>query len=112
MAEGSEDQGDTKITKDDEGNRASGETVDEEEEEESQESEADDDGDDDDDEPEDEPKLKYARLTSHLGPVYRNGDATSTFLVAGDKMVCSEAMFCCKVLTGLHRSLGHTMGML
>jgi len=39
------------------------------------------------DEDDDEPKLKYARLTSHLGPVYRNGDATSTFLVAGDKMV-------------------------
>lgn len=41
-----------------------------------------------DDEEEEEPKLKYARLTSYLGPVYRNGDATSTFLVAGDKMVC------------------------
>lgn len=50
------------------------------------------DGDDDDDEEEDddadeEPKLKYSRLTSSLGPVYRNGDATSSFLVAGDKMV-------------------------
>lgn len=41
----------------------------------------------DDDEDDDEPKLKYARLTSNLGPVYRNGDATSAFLVAGDKMV-------------------------
>ncbi|CZR64445.1 related to VPS41-required for the vacuolar assembly [Phialocephala subalpina] len=82
MAEGSEDQGDTKITKDAEETRDEGETVDEEEEEESEESEA-----EDDDEPEDEPKLKYARLTSHLGPVYRNGDATSTFLVAGDKMI-------------------------
>lgn len=40
-----------------------------------------------DDEEEDEPKLKYARLTGHLGAVYRNGDATSTFLVTGDKMV-------------------------
>jgi hypothetical protein len=40
-----------------------------------------------DEEEEEEPKLKYARLTSNLGPVYRNGDATSTFLVAGDKMV-------------------------
>lgn len=39
------------------------------------------------DEEEEEPKLKYARMTSHLGPIYRNGDATSTFLVAGDKMV-------------------------
>jgi hypothetical protein len=42
---------------------------------------------DDDDEDEEEPKLKYARLTPHLGPVYRNGDATSASLVAGDKMV-------------------------
>jgi hypothetical protein len=36
---------------------------------------------------EEEPKLKYARMTSHLVPVYRNGDMTSAFLVAGDKMV-------------------------
>lgn len=45
---------------------------------------------DDDEEEEDadeEPKLKYSRLTSSLLPVYRNGDATSTFMVAGDKMV-------------------------
>lgn len=45
--------------------------------------------DDSDDEDDEEPKLKYARLTQHLGPVYRNGDATSAFLVAGDKMVRS-----------------------
>lgn len=44
-------------------------------------------GDDDEDAEEDEPKLKYARLTGSLGGVYRNGDATSCFLVAGDKMV-------------------------
>jgi hypothetical protein len=44
--------------------------------------------DDDDDEGEDEePKLKYSRLTSSLLPLYRNGDATSSFMVAGDKMV-------------------------
>ncbi|KAK4935564.1 hypothetical protein LTR28_010333, partial [Elasticomyces elasticus] len=36
---------------------------------------------------EDEPKLKYTKLTSSLGSVYRNGDATSSFVVAGDKMV-------------------------
>ena len=36
---------------------------------------------------EEEPRLKYASFTQHLKPVYRNGDATSTFLVAGDKMV-------------------------
>lgn len=41
-------------------------------------------------EEDDEPKLKYARLTSQLGPVYRNGDAMSAFLVAGDKMVGLE----------------------
>lgn len=50
-------------------------------------SEADDGDDDDDDEADEEPKLKYTRLTSNLAPVYRNGDATSSFLVAGDKMV-------------------------
>lgn len=38
-------------------------------------------------EEDEEPRLKYASLTAHLKPVYRNGDATSTFLVAGDKMV-------------------------
>lgn len=43
--------------------------------------------DDDTDEEEDEPRLKYARMTTQLGPVYRNGDATSAFVVAGDKMV-------------------------
>ncbi|KAH8819416.1 vacuolar assembly protein-like protein [Xylogone sp. PMI_703] len=50
------------------------------------EDEEDEDDDEDDEDDDDEPKLKYARMTSHLGPVYRNGDATSTFLVAGDKM--------------------------
>ncbi|KAK0649704.1 hypothetical protein B0T16DRAFT_350611 [Cercophora newfieldiana] len=40
-----------------------------------------------DDDEDEEPKLKYARLTPHLGSVYRNGDATSSFLVAGDKMI-------------------------
>ncbi|KAJ5104095.1 hypothetical protein N7532_004624 [Penicillium argentinense] len=39
------------------------------------------------DEEDEEPRLKYAYLTKHLGSVYRNGDATSTFLVAGDKMI-------------------------
>ncbi|RFU34264.1 hypothetical protein B7463_g2040, partial [Scytalidium lignicola] len=50
------------------------------------EEEEDDDDEEDEDEEEDEPKLKYAKMTGNLGPVYRNGDATSTFLVAGDKM--------------------------
>jgi len=38
-----------------------------------------------------EPRLKYASLTKHLKPIYRNGDATSAFLVAGDKMVSGES---------------------
>jgi hypothetical protein len=46
-----------------------------------------DDEEDDGDGQDDEPKLKYSRLTSNLGVLYRNGDATSSFLVAGDKMV-------------------------
>ncbi|KAH7322836.1 hypothetical protein B0I35DRAFT_389754 [Stachybotrys elegans] len=56
----------------------------EEEEEDDDDDEEDDDEDDDEDE---EPRLKYTRLTQHLSSVYRNGDATSTFLVAGDKMI-------------------------
>ncbi|KAI1817688.1 hypothetical protein GGS20DRAFT_483371 [Poronia punctata] len=63
---------------------------DEDEDEDEGDSDDEDDEDDDDDEDEeedDEPKLKYARLTQHLGPVYRNGDSTSAFLVAGDKMI-------------------------
>ena len=42
---------------------------------------------DGEDEEEEEPKLKYTRLTGSLSSVYRGGDATSAFLVAGDKMV-------------------------
>ncbi|EFQ35662.1 WD domain-containing protein [Colletotrichum graminicola M1.001] len=60
----------------------------EEEEEDSGEDDEDEDEDDEDEDDEDEePRLKYARLTQHLGPIYRNGDATSSFLVAGDKMI-------------------------
>ncbi|KAL2831070.1 hypothetical protein BDW59DRAFT_140332 [Aspergillus cavernicola] len=43
--------------------------------------------DEEDDDEDDEPHLKYSYLTKQLGAVYRNGDATSTFLAAGDKMV-------------------------
>ncbi|OJJ76123.1 hypothetical protein ASPBRDRAFT_51785 [Aspergillus brasiliensis CBS 101740] len=39
------------------------------------------------DEEDEEPRLKYSYLTKHLGAVYRNGDATSSFLATGDKMV-------------------------
>lgn len=38
-------------------------------------------------ETEDEPRLKYKKLTSLLKNVYRNGDATSSFVVVGDKMI-------------------------
>lgn len=82
MAEESEDQGDKNVPKDEESSRDETDTVDDEAES------VDSDAEDEDDEgDEEEPKLKYARLTSHLVPVYRNGDATSAFLVAGDKMV-------------------------
>ena len=43
--------------------------------------------DEEEEEEEEEPRLKYISLTKNLGPVYRNGDATSAFMVAGDKMV-------------------------
>lgn len=42
---------------------------------------------DDEEEEEEEPRLEYTSITKKLTAVYRNGDATSTFLVAGDKMV-------------------------
>ncbi|KAJ5591142.1 hypothetical protein N7450_005114 [Penicillium hetheringtonii] len=61
--------GSEKVTDDDDGGISEAEVSDEE---------VDDD---------DEPRLKYAYLTKHLGSIYRNGDATSTFLVAGDKMI-------------------------
>ena len=43
--------------------------------------------DEEEEEEEEEPRLKYAPLTKQLSSVYRNGDATSAFLVAGDKLV-------------------------
>ncbi|KAI0475661.1 hypothetical protein GGR56DRAFT_675773 [Xylariaceae sp. FL0804] len=64
-----------------------GQDEDQDEDESESEDEDEDDDEDDDEDEDDEPKLKYARLTQHLGPVYRNGDATSAFLVAGDKMI-------------------------
>ena len=41
----------------------------------------------DDDDDDEEPRLKYAILTQSVKSLYRNGDATSAFLAAGDKMV-------------------------
>lgn len=52
----------------------------------------DDEGENDDEDEEDEPRLKYTSLTKNLRLLYRNGDATSAFLVAGDKMVRSMAI--------------------
>lgn len=60
---------------------------DEDEEEEDDEEDDDDDEDEDEDDEDEEPRLKYARLTQNLAGVYKNADATSSFLVAGDKMV-------------------------
>ncbi|KAF9871259.1 vacuolar assembly [Colletotrichum karsti] len=60
---------------------------DEDDDDEEEDDDDDDEEDDDDDDEDEEPRLKYARLTQHLGPIYRNGDATSAFLVAGDKMI-------------------------
>lgn len=86
MAEGSEEQSDTKNLDSVESSQGGTETGDDDDTVET-ESEDGEEEDEEEDEEEEEPKLKYARMTSHLGPVYRNGDATSTFLVAGDKMV-------------------------
>ena len=52
-----------------------------------QDKDGEDDGSEEEEEEDEEPRLKYSPLTKHLKPVYRNGDATSAFLVAGDKMV-------------------------
>lgn len=88
MVDKSVDQGDSKSAKDEESSPEEGDTIEEEEE-----SVASASGDDEDDDEEDEePKLKYARLTSQLGAVYRNADATSTFMVAGDKMVSFKSV--------------------
>ena len=40
----------------------------------------------DDEDEDEEPRLKYSRLTGNLASCYRS-DSTSSFLVAGDKMV-------------------------
>lgn len=53
------------------------------------------DDDDEDEDEEDEPRLKYTSLTKNLKSLYRNGDATSAFLVAGDKMVRPEDYIWC-----------------
>lgn len=85
-AEGKEDDDDDE--KDDE-EEEDGDDEEEDDEEEEGEDDYDDDEEEEEEEEEDdeEPLLKSTRLTQHLGAVYRNGDATSACLVAGDKMV-------------------------
>lgn len=66
---------------------AAEETEEEDNEEEDDQDEDDDEEEDEDEDEDEEPSLKISKLTPHLNSVYRNGDATSAFLVAGDKMV-------------------------
>lgn len=42
---------------------------------------------DEEEEDEREPTLKYSKLTSSLGSIYRGGDSSSAFQVTGDKLV-------------------------
>jgi vacuolar protein sorting-associated protein 41 len=83
MAAESEEQAEGKVQSVDDSTSHGADTVDEDETE-----GRDSDAEEEEEEEDDEPKLKYARMTGYLGPVYRSGDATSAFLVAGDKMVC------------------------
>lgn len=48
--------------------------------------EPDEDDEEDEEDEDEEPKLKYSKLTGSLSGVYRNGDSTSAFVVAGDKI--------------------------
>lgn len=82
MPDESKDPGTTQEWTEEDSSRDETESLDDE----SGSSTEEDDGEDEEDEEDDEPKLKYARLTGSLAAVYRNGDATSAFLVAGDKM--------------------------
>jgi hypothetical protein len=49
--------------------------------------ETDDEEEEDDEDEDEEPRLKYLSLTKNLASLYRGGDATSSCLVGGDKMV-------------------------
>lgn len=73
---GQEEDGDDDTTKIEKNGKLEDDSDQEEEEE-----------DEDEDE---EPRLEYTSVTKKLTSVYRNGDATSAFLVAGDKMVRSR----------------------
>lgn len=52
-------------------------------------------GEEDEDEEDEEPRLKYAMLTRNLSSLYRNGDATSSCLVSGDKMARCRLLSMC-----------------
>ncbi|KAG6038801.1 hypothetical protein E4U41_003665 [Claviceps citrina] len=56
-------------------------------EDEGEDDDDDDEEEEDDDDEDEEPRLKYARLTQNLTGLYRNGDATSAFIVGGNKMI-------------------------
>lgn len=73
-----------------------------------EEEEDDDDGEEEEEEEEDEePRLKYARLTQNLAGVYKNADATSSFLVAGDKMVWAHPLGIARARALLTSSIDH-----
>ncbi|KAJ4387397.1 Vacuolar protein sorting-associated protein 41 [Gnomoniopsis smithogilvyi] len=88
-AEGAHDQAKEKTANDGASDAAETTEPDSDEEEDDDDDDDDDDGEDeeDEDEEDEEPRLKYARLTQNLAGVYKNADATSSFLVAGDKMI-------------------------
>ncbi|KAI1822480.1 hypothetical protein F4861DRAFT_540971 [Xylaria intraflava] len=81
-----EPEGPVNSAKEDTNGDGDGNNDDDDEETDDSES-GDEDEEEDEDEEDDEPRLKHVRLTPHLGAVYRNGDSTSAFLVAGDKMI-------------------------
>lgn len=87
VAGGDQDPQDTLAVADDGGDSDDDNDSNEEDEADDNDDDDDDDDEDDDEEEDEEPRLKFARLTTNLAPVYRNGDATSSFLVAGDKMI-------------------------
>jgi hypothetical protein len=94
MVEASDDQGDTKDAKGKEPEGDGDNAVEDEATVDESDVEEDDDDEEEEEGEDEEPKLKYARLTAHLLSVYRNGDMTSAFLVAGDKMVSLRRDVC------------------
>ena len=85
---GGQDNHGTDEDEENEDNDGNDDGDDDEDEDEADDNGDDEEDDDDDDGEDEEPKLKYAKLTGSLASVYRNGDATSSSLIAGDKMVC------------------------